>query len=220
MFPLFIVVLLSGCTKEFSEPVNELVYSEKQFHSNGKSGNFGFIGNTHNQLLEDYLKSGRYESDSSLSFVLNDFYDFQLIKYPSASNYSVLYQQSISKIENARSITEYFSGMQTTLDILNTNGKISSNDHATLSIILNDTLPFVPPVSFENPDMTRAFSSVYNASSYFWIQGYGATYNNAKFLDRTEKTIIADAIGGSLWFWTGFAAPLIAGAYSLGVYHA
>ncbi len=88
---------------------------------------------------------------------------------------------------------------------------------------MDDEAVAISSVNFDIPEMTDSFHSIYYASSYFWIDGYGSNHHNGKRFNESdydvEAVIIADAIGGAMWAPIGPAAFFISAAYSIGVHH-
>ena len=195
-----------------------------------ESKNIENIGIEHNEYVNDYLNNTNNKFDNT-SRLLNDYYSYSITKNPELQEYETLLMNHSNEFNVNLNLTDIYNYIEDELGLMKSQNEISDYMYSNLMNILdNPTLENAREqitIMQNNQDLNEnekqrlnAFVKVLNASDVFWNNNnYIPKNDECDGIDKTEATIIADAIGGALWSWTGAAAPLIAGGYSLAMYN-
>ncbi|MGO2358665.1 hypothetical protein [Mesonia sp.] len=179
------------------------------------------IGEMHNKLVREFTEENKNWQDNP-DFLIN-FYDFSIEHHPDLKSDEAREEFStLKKYKNDKDLRNHFKDTVTIIkerknisDYLSSEYKniIDSNSLSEVAKIneeINENSDRLNEVDVES---FKTYLAVFKASKKLWS-------NQTKKLDPSEAAIIGDAIGGALWWWTGPAAALIAGGYSLALYNA
>ncbi|WP_299105398.1 hypothetical protein [uncultured Tenacibaculum sp.] len=203
--------------------------NDKEIIENDKLSYLETIGKEHNELLIEFLENNKTNNFKNTKSLVRSFYEFSIKNNPELKDYEEFYNKQLEGFNVGLKTSEIYANFKVELNVLSNNKHISQYMRDNLlSIVKNPTLEHTYDVIHKmqrNPNLTideknslKAFVNVLEASKDLWQNSKFAL--TSKGLDPSEKAMIGDALGGALWWWTGPAAALIAGGYSLALYNA
>lgn len=195
-----------------------------------ESKNLDNIGIDHNYYVKSYLDETNKVFDNT-SDLLYDYYSFSIRNNPELKGYEELLMNHSNEFDINTNLIDVYDYIKDELDLMKSENKISDYLYSNFMQILNNptlknanehilSMQNNGNLSHEERQRINSFVEVLNASETFWMNNYITPKNDdCDGIDHTEAVIISDAVGGALWWWTGPAAALISGGYSLAAHN-
>lgn len=180
-------------------------------------------GLEHNKYVSDFLSDNDISKYKTSKELIEAYFDYNMSKNKELRNNSALISEFKKEFSVDLNMTSIDKHLNNRLAQLKKEGRLSNfvydrlflikNAKSTreIEVIINDFQKNNSRLNSEERESFATFQSIYFGSKNLWEE----QLNNNRIDSGTVATIICDAVGGALWWWTGPFGPLLAGVYSI-----